>query len=71
MVDDDCVDVMCAKRVLHELGVTNEVVCAANGEEALAYLNGRESEMPCVILTTIERYVAPSRGVERWGPVPL
>jgi CheY-like chemotaxis protein len=135
VVDDDCVDVMCARRALHELGVTNEVVCAANGEEALAYLNGRENEMPCVILldlnmprmdgleflqvvkadgrfqripivvvttsgeqqdqtrslelgaaayvvkssdyaefrrdmTTIERYVAPSRAAERSEPVP-
>ena len=50
LVEDDNVDVMATQRVLRELEVPNELVCVANGEEALAYLKGAVHEMPCVIL---------------------
>jgi CheY-like chemotaxis protein len=50
LVEDDCVDVMAIQRVLKELEVHNELVHAANGEEALAYLQDKDHEMPCVIL---------------------
>jgi CheY-like chemotaxis protein len=50
LVEDDCVDVMAVQRVLKEFEVRNPLVYAADGEEALAYLRGKDNEMPCVIL---------------------
>ena len=50
LVEDDSVDVMAVQRALKELHVTNTLVYAANGEEALAYLRGPDNQMPCVIL---------------------
>jgi CheY-like chemotaxis protein len=50
LVEDDCVDVMAVQRVLKEFAVPNELVYAANGEEALAYLKDKGHELPCVIL---------------------
>jgi CheY-like chemotaxis protein len=50
LVEDDCVDVMAVQRVLKELDVTNELVHAADGEEALVYLRGTGNAMPCIIL---------------------
>jgi CheY-like chemotaxis protein len=50
LVEDDCVDVMAVQRVLKDLDVCNELVYAANGEEALAYLRDKDHELPCVIL---------------------
>lgn len=50
LVEDDCVDVMAVQRVLKELQVTNELVHAANGEEALTYLRDPNHARPCVIL---------------------
>ncbi len=50
LVEDDCVDVMAVQRVLKELHVASELVYAADGEEALAYLRSPENEAPCVIL---------------------
>lgn len=50
MVDDDGVDVMIVQRALRDLGVTNKLVRATDGEEALAYLTGQQDEMPSVIL---------------------
>jgi CheY-like chemotaxis protein len=50
LVDDDCLDVMIAKRTLRNLGVTADLVCVSDGEEALAYLAENDHEMPCIIL---------------------
>ena len=50
LVEDDCVDVMAVQRVLKEFDAHNALVCAANGEEALTYLRGKDSEIPCLIL---------------------
>ena len=50
LVEDDSVDVMAVQRALKELHVTNTLVYAANGEEALTYLRGPDNQMPCVIL---------------------
>jgi CheY-like chemotaxis protein len=50
LVDDDCLDVMIAKRTLRNLGVTADLVCVGDGEEALAYLAEKDHRMPCIIL---------------------
>jgi CheY-like chemotaxis protein len=50
VVEDDSVDVMILRRVLKDLHAPNELACAANGEEALAYLRDEDNERPCVIL---------------------
>ncbi len=50
LVEDDRIDVMTVKRALKELNVSNELMVAENGEEALAYLENGENEKPCIIL---------------------
>ena len=50
IVEDDRVDVLILKRVLKDLHVTNKLVCVANGEEAIEYLRGQDSETACLIL---------------------
>ena len=49
LVEDDQVDVMTIRRALREIHVTNPVVTAENGEDALHYLRG-DNERPCIIL---------------------
>lgn len=43
IVEDNETDVMCLKRAFEKNGVAKPIVTAANGEEALAYLNGETS----------------------------
>ncbi len=50
LVEDDSVDAMTVKRAFSELKVTNELVRAINGEEALNYLKAHLDKKPCVIL---------------------
>ena len=50
LVEDDIVDVMTVKRAFKELKVTNPLVVAANGEEALAYLKEEKNKKPGIIL---------------------
>ncbi|MGD8501364.1 MAG: response regulator, partial [Phycisphaerales bacterium] len=50
LVEDDNVDVMTVKRALRDLKVTNQLVPAGDGEEAIGYLKGRGNAKPCVIL---------------------
>lgn len=50
LVEDDTVDAMTVKRALREIHVTNRVVNAGNGEEALEYLRDPANEEPCIIL---------------------
>ncbi len=50
LVDDDRLDTLITKRCLKELAVTNPVVCAASGEEAIEYLTADSCELPCAIL---------------------
>jgi CheY-like chemotaxis protein len=50
LVEDDDVDALTVKRAFKELKVTNPLVRACNGEEALKYLEEHGNEMPCVIL---------------------
>ena len=50
LVEDDSVDVLTVKRALRDLNVSNQLVPAGDGEEALAYLRDRGTPRPCVIL---------------------
>jgi len=50
LVEDDDVDAMTAKRALSDLRITNPLVHAANGEQALRYLRDENNKKPCLIL---------------------
>ena len=50
LVEDDNVDVMTVKRALKDIKVTNGLTHVTNGEEALEYLRGQDSKMPCIVL---------------------
>lgn len=50
VIDDDNFDLLTTKKALKEIKVTNSVVSAQNGEEALEYLQNPDSELPCIIL---------------------
>jgi CheY-like chemotaxis protein len=50
LVEDDCIDVLVVKRALRDLGLTPNLVCARDGEEALVYLADKNHRTPCVIL---------------------
>ncbi|MDH5680671.1 MAG: response regulator [Spirochaetota bacterium] len=50
LVEDDKVDVMTVKRVLKDIHVTNTLLLAGNGEEALELLNNSSVEEPGIIL---------------------
>jgi len=50
LVEDDDVDVMTVERAFKDLQVTNQLVCAGNGEEALEYLKTESNKKPCIIL---------------------
>ena len=50
LVEDDRVDAMTFERALKELNITNQLVHAANGEEALDYLSKNGGKNACVIL---------------------
>ena len=50
LVEDDSVDTMTVKRALKEIGVSNDLICVTNGEEALEYLADENHEKPGVIL---------------------
>ncbi len=50
LVEDDRVDVMTVRRALKDIKVTNPLIVAGNGEEALEYLRDGENEKPGIIL---------------------
>jgi CheY-like chemotaxis protein len=50
LVEDDRLDSMAVRRALKELGVSNELMHACDGEEALTLLADQRHEMPCLIL---------------------
>ena len=52
VVDDDDIDVMSVKRALRELKVTNPVLVAADGDDALEVLADPENR-PCLILLDV------------------
>jgi len=49
LVEDDQIDIMTVRRALRDLSVSNTLVAAENGEEALRYLQ-ENSDKPCLIL---------------------
>lgn len=50
LVEDDHVDAMTVERAIKNLKITNHVVRANNGEEALNYLRNASNRKPCLIL---------------------
>lgn len=50
LIEDDSVDAMTVKRAMRDLRITNDLVHAVNGEDALKYLDDPETEKPFVIL---------------------
>jgi CheY-like chemotaxis protein len=50
LVEDDTIDAMTVRRAFRDLKVTNPLVHAVNGEEALARLHDETSDKPCLIL---------------------
>ena len=50
LVEDDNIDAMTVKRAMKELNVTNELIRASDGEQALDYLIDSSKEKPCLIL---------------------
>ncbi len=53
LVEDDVVDAMTVRRALKDLDVTNEIIHANNGEEAIDYLSNMQNQRPCIILLDI------------------
>jgi CheY-like chemotaxis protein len=53
LVEDDQVDAMTVRRALKDLRVTNPLVVAENGEQALEILRSRPADLPCMILSDI------------------
>ncbi|MGD8787130.1 MAG: response regulator [Phycisphaerales bacterium] len=53
LVEDDSLDVMTVKRALKDLRVTNELVHAGNGEEALEYLKDDSNKKPYIVLSDL------------------
>ena len=50
LVEDDKVDAMTVKRSLRDIHVTNRLLLAGNGEDALQYLREPNGDRPCIIL---------------------
>jgi CheY-like chemotaxis protein len=50
LIEDDSVDAMTVKRAMRDLHITNDLVHAINGEDAMKYLEDYEKEKPFVIL---------------------
>jgi CheY-like chemotaxis protein len=53
LVEDDKIDYMTVKRAIKELKVTNKLIWAENGEEAINYLKDENNAMPGIILLDI------------------
>lgn len=49
LVEDDNIDAMTVKRAMKELNITNTLVRACDGEQALDYLRDKANEKPCLI----------------------
>lgn len=50
LVDDDTVDVMTVKRALKDINITNPLIVASDGEDALSYLRDEMNKRPGIIL---------------------
>ncbi len=78
LVEDDKVDAMTVKRALKEIKVTNNVVVASNGEEALEYLTNTDNEIPCIILLDLNmpkmnglEFMKVAKETERLRKIPI
>jgi CheY-like chemotaxis protein len=67
LVEDDSVDAMTVKRAMRDLHITNDLVHAINGEDAMKYLSDPETEKPFVILLDLN--MPKMNGVEFLGAV--
>lgn len=54
LVEDDLVDVMTVKRALKEINVSNPLIVASDGEEALLYLMDEGNKRPGIILLDLD-----------------
>ncbi len=54
LTEDDKIDAMTVQRALKDLNVTNRLIHAINGEEALEYLRSESNKKPCVILLDLK-----------------
>ena len=84
-VEDNETDIMCLKRAFEKNGVSKPIVTAANGEEALAYLNGEITaedssgvRMPNLILLDLNmpimngfEFLAVVKADERLRSIPV
>ena len=50
LLEDDKIDAMTVARALQDIHVTNKLITFPNGEEGLAYLQGKENLRPGIIL---------------------
>lgn len=50
LVEDDSVDAMTVKRAMRDLHITNDLIHAVNGEDAMKFLTDSEKEKPFLIL---------------------
>ena len=50
LIEDDSVDAMTVKRAMRDLHITNNLIHAVNGEDAMKYLTDSEKEKPFLIL---------------------
>jgi CheY-like chemotaxis protein len=50
LIEDDDVDVMTVKRALKDLKVSNELITAGDGEEAIQHLRSKSATKPCIVL---------------------
>jgi CheY-like chemotaxis protein len=67
LVEDDTVDAMTVRRAFRDLKVTNPLVHAVNGEEALSYLRDAGKDKPCLILLDLN--MPKMNGIEFLGIV--
>jgi len=65
LVEDDLVDQMTVKRCFKELNISNRLIIANNGEEALFYLNDKKYQKPAIILLDIN--MPKMNGIEFLG----
>ena len=65
LVEDDTIDAMTVRRAFRDLKVTNPLVHAVNGEEALAHLANGANDKPCLILLDLN--MPKMNGIEFLG----
>ena len=65
LVEDDTIDAMTVRRAFRDLKVTNPLVHAINGEEALVHLKDETHDKPCLILLDLN--MPKMNGIEFLG----